>query len=140
MLEKLYFRVLVPEAVFHEIVDSGAGRVGSREIESASWIEILCSEPPPEPLLASELGAGEAAVIAAAHRLGAKLVLLDERRARRIAEQAYDLRVRGSAGILVAAKRVGLIPAVRPLLASMSRQGYFLSHRLIDAASRESGE
>jgi predicted nucleic acid-binding protein len=140
VLERLYRRVLVPEAVFREIVDSGAGRAGSREIESASWIEILRSEPPPEPLLASELGAGEAAVIAAAHRLGADLVLLDERRARRIAEQAYNLRVKGSAGILVAAKRAGLISAVRPLLESMSSQGYFLSRRLVDAASRESGE
>lgn len=140
VLKRLYRRVLVPEAVFREVVDSGAGRVSSREIQSAPWIEILRSEPTAEPLLASELGAGEAAVIAAAHRLGAKLVLLDERRARRIAEQAYDLRVKGSAGILVAAKRAGLIPSVRPLLESMSSQGYFLSRRLIDAAARESGE
>jgi predicted nucleic acid-binding protein len=79
-------------------------------------------------------------VIASAHRLHAKLVLIDERRARRIAEQAYGLRVKGSAGILVFAKRAGLIPAVRPLLEGMCAQGYHLSRRLIERAAEEAGE
>ena len=65
---------------------------------------------------------------------------MDELRARRIAERAYGLRVKGSAGVLVAAKRAGLIRAVRPLLESMVEQGYFLSHRLIERASNEAGE
>jgi predicted nucleic acid-binding protein len=140
LLAKLYRHVLVPEAVIHEVTGSGAGRIGSEQIKSASWIEVVRLEVPPEPLLAGELGLGEAEVIASAQRLGASLALLDERRARRIAEQAYHLRVKGSAGILVAAKQAGLIPAVRPLLSAMSEQGYFLSQRLIEAAARKAGE
>ncbi|HEY4591712.1 MAG TPA: DUF3368 domain-containing protein, partial [Thermoanaerobaculia bacterium] len=61
-------------------------------------------------------------------------------RARRIAEQAYGLRVKGSAGILVAAKQAGLLPAVQPLLEGMRAQGYRLSQRLIDRAVLEAGE
>jgi predicted nucleic acid-binding protein len=140
LLEKLYRRVLVPHAVIQEVVGAGAGRIGAVELEAASWIERVVTGALPEPLLAMELGPGEAAVISTAHRLSARLVLLDERRARRVAEQAYGLRVKGSAGILISAKRAGLISKVRPLLETMSREGYFLSARLIDRATREAEE
>jgi predicted nucleic acid-binding protein len=94
----------------------------------------------PDPLLAEELGPGEAAVIVASHRLDAHLVLLDDRKARRIAARSYGLRVQGSAGLLVAAKRAGLITEVRPLLDSMVKKGYFLSQRLVERTAKEAGE
>jgi predicted nucleic acid-binding protein len=140
LLGNLYQRVLVPEAVLQEVSGVGIGRIGAAEVKAASWLERVGEEPVAEPLLATELGPGEAAVIAAAHRLGAGLVLIDERRARRIAEHAYRLKVKGSAGILVSAKRAGLIAAVRPLLKSMVRQGYYLSERLVERATKEAGE
>jgi uncharacterized protein len=140
LLERLYRCVLVPHAVIQEVVGAGGDRIGVAELEASPWIETVPAEIPPEPLLALELGPGESAVIAAAQRLRAGLVLIDERRARRVAEQAYSLKVKGSAGILVSAKRAGLIPEVRPLLEMMAREGYFLSTRLIDRAAREAGE
>lgn len=138
LLGRLYQQVIVPEAVLREVV-SGTRNIGAAEIQAASWLERF-PDPDPEPLLAKELGRGEAAVIATAQLVQARLVLIDERRARRIAEQAYGLGVKGSAGILVSAKRAGMIPAVRPLLDEMVRQGYFLSSRLIERATLEAGE
>ena len=140
VLSKLYRRVLIPEAVFREAVSVAPERIGAAEIESAPWLERVSGDLPLEPLLVQELGPGESEVIAAAHHLRARLVLIDERRARRIAEQAYGLRVKGSAGILVLAKQAGLIPSVQPLLERMRAQGYRLSQRLIDRALLESGE
>lgn len=140
LLPKLYQRILVPGAVLQEVAGAGAGRIGASEIAAAAWLERLPIEPPVEPLLAKELGPGEAEVITAAYRCQARLVLIDERRARRIAEQAYGLRVKGSAGILVSAKRAGMLAAVRPLLERMCGQGYYLSQRLIDRAAEEAGE
>jgi predicted nucleic acid-binding protein len=138
LLERLYEHVITPESVFQEVL-AGGTRVGVAELLAASWLERV-SDPSVEPLLAKELGRGEAAVIATAHRFQARLVLIDERRGRRIAEQAYGLRVKGSAGILVAAKQAGLIPAVSPLLEEMVQAGYFLSWRLIERATLEAGE
>jgi predicted nucleic acid-binding protein len=140
VLGELYQRVLVPEAVIQEVTGAGAGRVGAAEVASSMWLERVPGGFPLEPLLAKELGPGEAAVIATAHRLGAKLVLIDERRGRRIAEQAYGLRVKGSAGVLVSAKRAGFIPVVRPFLERMRTQGYYLSQRLFERALEEAGE
>lgn len=139
LLRHLYERVIVPDVVIREVSAGGSGRPGFPEVPSASWLERV-HHPAPEPLLAFELGAGESAVIATAHHMKARLVLIDERRARRIAEQAYGFRVKGSAGILVSAKRAGLVPAVGPLLEEMIRQGYFLSRRLLQRAMLEAGE
>ncbi|HEX7184057.1 MAG TPA: hypothetical protein VF756_19660 [Thermoanaerobaculia bacterium] len=88
LLGQLYEHVLVPEPVVREVVGAGAGRLGAAEVKAATWMEQIRVEPPPDPLLAQELGPGEAGVIASAHRLQAQLVLINERRARRIAEQA----------------------------------------------------
>jgi uncharacterized protein len=140
LLRELYSRVLVPEPVIEEIVRSGAGRVGAIEIGSAHWLEVV---PPPaelDALLAAELGIGESAVLRVAARLRAPLVLIDERRARRIATQVYGLKVRGTAGVLVQAKRAGLVPTIRPLLEAMVRHGYFLSTRLVETACKAGGE
>ena len=85
LLQKLYRRILVPEVVVREVTGAGTGRIGAAELEAASWIEKVAIEASPEPLLAMELGPGEAAVIATAQRLQARLVLIDERRGRRVA-------------------------------------------------------
>lgn len=139
VLRRLYRRVLVPRAVLAEVTAGGADRPGAATIAAADWLEPA-DDVTPDPLLAAELGPGEAAVLAAAYQLRARLVLLDERKARRIAVQAYGLRVKGSAGILVAAKLAGLVAEVRPLLDSLVGRGYFLSQRLIERAVSEAGE
>lgn len=140
VLPQLFREILVPRAVLAEVVGAGEGRIGEREVREARWLREVEVVPAPDPLLASELGSGEAEAITLAYRLDAALVLLDERRARRIAEEAYRLPVRGSAGLLVLAKRAGLVRAVGPLLSSMSSQGYYLAPRLIERACREAGE
>ncbi|HEV3074045.1 MAG TPA: DUF3368 domain-containing protein, partial [Thermoanaerobaculia bacterium] len=126
LLRALYPRVLVPQPVMEEIMRSGARRAGSTEIGSAKWLEVVPSPTEPDALLTAELGTGESAVLRVAARLRAPLVLIDERRARRIAAQVYGLRVRGTAGALVEAKRAGLVLTVRPLLEAMVHHGYFL--------------
>lgn len=140
VLRRLYSRVLVPRAVLDELSAGGADRAGARTIFSMEWLETV-EAVEPDPLLSAELGAGEAAAIASAYVMQpSPIVLLDDRKARRVAVQAYRLRVRGSAGVLVAAKRAGLISAVRPLLESMIAAGYFLSPRLVERATTEASE
>ena len=140
LLPALYRRIIIPEPVIAEIVQSGAGRAGAVEVGSAGWMEVVPATGAADPLLAAELGAGESAVVSTAVRLRAPLVLIDERRARRIASRVYGLTVRGTAGILVEAKRRGLLPTIRPFLEDMTRRGYFLSSRLIETACHEAGE
>jgi predicted nucleic acid-binding protein len=50
------------------------------------------------------------------------------------------LHVVGTLGVLVEAKRQGLIPAVRPLVERLTEQGFRLSTAVIDAALSAAGE
>jgi predicted nucleic acid-binding protein len=54
------------------------------------------------------------------------LVILDDRYAREIAA-ARNIRLTGTAGILVKAKHDGHVPAVKPLLDELARLGFHLS-------------
>lgn len=139
VLPALFKSILVPEAVWHEVVDSGLGRAGAAELETAQWVELVPSISV-DSFLEADLGRGESQVIAVARARGAALVLIDELLARRVAGQVYGLRVKGSAGILVQAKKAGLIPEVRPLLNGMKTLGYYLSDRLIERACSEASE
>jgi predicted nucleic acid-binding protein len=81
----------------------------------------------------TQLGPGEAEVIALASELeGSVPVLLDDRKGRRIARE-HHISVVGSVGVLILAKDRGLVPAVRPVLRDLQQAGLYLS----DAAARE---
>jgi uncharacterized protein len=139
LLRDLYGKVLVPDAVWREVTEAGQGKTGAAEIAGASWLERTTLGRGPDPLLRAELGPGEAEAISlAADRNG--LLIVDERQARRIAEIAYGLRVRGTVGTLVLAKRRRLVAEVRPVLDRMREGGYYLADALIEAACASVGE
>lgn len=54
---------------------------------------------------------------------------MDDGRARQTARR-MGLAVKGTLGVLVAAKRASLVPAVAPLLAALEAHGYWLSDAL----------
>ncbi|MGQ9573578.1 MAG: DUF3368 domain-containing protein [Dehalococcoidia bacterium] len=82
------------------------------------------------------LGRGEAEVISLAHDSGADVVVVDDRAARRVASAA-GLHVIGTVGVLVAARRIGTIPAVVPLLEELRAQGFRLSDDVLDAIRKD---
>ena len=139
VLQHLYARAVVPDAVLSEILAGPVERPGARDIQSASWLERVQLDSPPEPLLIKELGAGEAEAIALAARLEGA-VILDERAGRRIAREVYGLQVRGTVGILAAAKRAGHLSQLRPVLQQLKTAGYYLTTEIIDGAARSVGE
>lgn len=140
LLEQMYGSVLVPEAVFQEVTAQGQHRPGAVELASAPWVIRSTLLMPPDPFLAGNLGKDEAETITLAVQRGARWVLMDDRRARRIAELAYRLQVKGVAGILVAAKRKGLIYNVSPLLAGMQAADYYVSQAVVERALQEAEE
>ncbi len=133
LLRDIYGTVLVPDAVWREVAESAPDRPGAVELVRSPWLVRTLLAHPPDILLRAELGPGEAEAIALATQLGAR-ILLDERKARRIAEIGYGLLIRGTIGTLLLARKKNLIPAMGPLLLQMQLSGYFLSTALIEAA------
>lgn len=77
-----------------------------------------------------DLDKGEAETIALSIELNADLVLLDERPGRQIAE-SFGLPVAGVLGILLNAKTLNLLPAIKPALDDLRQQaGFYLSDEL----------
>lgn len=84
------------------------------------------------------LDAGEATVISAAlaRRTG---ILMDDRAGRRVAG-ILGIPVIGILGVLVLAKRRGLLPSIRPPVEQLAESGYYLANQVIDDALRLAGE
>jgi len=104
LLKKLYKRIVVPQAVYHEITVKGPGQVGAQEVEKSQWIEI--KEIPDKNLteaLKLELDEGEAEAIVLAIGIKADLLLIDERRGRAIADH-FGLKYIGLLGAIIEAK------------------------------------
>jgi predicted nucleic acid-binding protein len=140
LLHQSYGNIVVPEAVYREVTSAGEDRPGAREVAAAPWIHRVVVAPPPEPLLRNELGRGEAEAIALCARTRGALLVADDLKARRIATLAYGLRVIGTVGVLVAAKRAGLLAAVAPILAEARAAGFRVSDSVVVRALREASE
>lgn len=98
-LRQMYGRVIVPEAVFTEMLRSEAPESVRRWAAAPpEWIEkVHVSEL--DATLPQNLGAGEREAISLALAIGADVVLMDEQIGRREAE-ARHLKVAGTFGIL----------------------------------------
>ena len=67
------------------------------------------------------------------------LLVMDDFRGR-VAAQHAGMSMIGTAGLLLLAKQVAAIPSVKTLLLAIRQNGYFVSDRLIEGASRLAGE
>jgi hypothetical protein len=133
--------IIIPKAVWEEVVEAGSGRPGSVEVSSAKWISVQeAADKSLVNLLRTELDQGEAEAIALAHEVKAKVVLLDERDARSAAGK-LGMRVLGTVGILIWSKRAGLIASLRNELNLLESKAKFrLSQQLHARALSEAGE
>lgn len=116
LLRELFGVLIVPDAVWQEVVVEGAGQPGADEVRSAEWIQrqaVMNTQL--VQALQQDLDAGEAEAIALSLELGADLLLMDENLGRQTARH-LGLRYIGLIGALVMAKRRGLISAVKPHL------------------------
>lgn len=113
LLRELFGVLIVPDAVWQEVVVEGAGQPGADEIGSADWIQRQAvMNMQLVQALQQDLDAGEAEAIALSLEIGAELLLMDENLGRETARH-LGLRYIGLIGALVMAKRRGLISAIK---------------------------
>jgi predicted nucleic acid-binding protein len=116
LLQDLYGELIIPVAVWQEIVVKGSGQPGADEVKAADWIKQQdVTNRQLTRALKQELDAGEAEAIALALEIGADLLLMDEHLGREVARH-LGLRYIGLIGVLIEAKRKGLITSVKPCL------------------------
>ena len=131
LLLKLFPLLLVPPAVVRETAPS---------VTLPGWIKTPAVRGRADaPALRGSLGEGETEAIALALEVRARWIVLDDRAARQSAH-ALRLPVIGTLGILLAAKRRGWLPAVRPALAGLIRHGFHIAPELHQHVLADAGE
>jgi len=141
LLRQLYSKIVIPQAVRHEIVVVGAGQPGAIEVEASDWIQThQVTNRTMVSSLQLEVDDGEAEAIALAAELKADLLLLDERRGR-IVVSRLGLKFIGLLGVLIEAKYRGLVPAIRPILDDLiGKAGFWITRELYDRVLQAAGE
>lgn len=140
LLKDLFGHIVIPRAVFDEVVLRGTGEPGAEETRSADWIETrLTVDDLSVAVLRENLGAGESEAIVLTQELGADLLLLDDALARRKAER-LGLNVIGTLGVLLLAKHAGLLDTVKPMLSELQQTDFRASLRVYEEVLARAGE
>lgn len=137
LLPALYGAVTIPQAVYHEFQAGRVAHPGAPDLDTLSWLTVR--HVAADPAVPPTLDAGESEAIALARAIGARILLMDERRGRRAALQ-LGLPVVGTLAVLLQSKQQGLLPLVRPILDQMITQGRHISADLYEQVVRAAGE
>jgi uncharacterized protein len=140
LLQQLYGNVVIPTAVYQEIINSGDTDPAVLAIKSVNWIQTLnITNTALFQTLQSNLDIGEAEAITLAVELNADRLIVDERRGRKEAIK-LGLRVTGILGILLAAKQQGLVLRIQPLLDDLIANGFWIREELYAELLQLAGE
>lgn len=132
LLEELYGEIYIPSKVFEEAIKEE--KLGSKEIEiwgksKVSFVKNILLKNN----LMVNLDEGEAEVITLALDIKADLVIIDENKGRLIARY-NGLKVSGTIGILLDAKRQGKLSSIKGYLDKLIYNGIYIGKDLYQEA------
>ncbi len=131
--------VIVPEPVIAEIEAGSDGAEVLAQIRRYERFMVVAGREVAQVVAAWDLGAGETHVINQCLQSPGSTALLDDRLGRQCS-QSLGIRPIGTLGVVLAAKRLGLVAAARPVVSQLIAHRLYLSPDLIAEALREVGE
>lgn len=138
LLRQVALEVWVPTMVWREIT-AGSDQ---REIERLTDALRDCIREPEASAYARfcrEVDAGEAAALALASERPDAILLIDDAEGRRVAA-AHSFRYFGTVGLLLRAKRLGLIESLSAEIAAIVAAGLYLDEAVIREVLKAAGE
>jgi predicted nucleic acid-binding protein len=130
LLIKLTDTLVIPKAVAQEIEQ------GKYNDSAKLWLkqegrDFIRNSPPLDTVIANwDLGDGESHVLNWASINSDYEAVLDDLAARKCA-QTLSIPVRGTLGVLLLAKKTGLIPKIEPLLNALSTAGFHIAPNIL---------
>ncbi len=104
------------------------------------WVKIKSpSDRFSQQILELQLDKGEASVIALAMETPKSTIILDDHKARIIAEK-LGIKITGTIGIIIKAKLRGVIPSIKPYLEKIRKTDFRLTPAIEQQALVEAGE
>lgn len=139
MLPQLTKQLVIPASVVAEVQEGPSTDPAQTWLsgEGATWIRADIATV--SAVAAWDLGAGETAVLSWAHEHPDFEAILDDRAARKCAI-IQSIPVRGTLGVILAAKVRALIPAAKPVCDEIVRAGLRVDPNLLRDALKLVGE
>lgn len=137
LLEQVFQATRVPPAVFAEC--TVANKPAAADLRSYLETRVLTAPTTDSDPTLAGLGTGEREAIALYWSQSADWLLIDDQRARFVAQKA-GIRIVGSLGVLVRAKDTGRISSLQSLLTKIQAAGIHYSVPLVTEALRLAGE
>lgn len=141
LIHQLFGEILIPPAVWDEVVIHGKGQPGCQEVQEAKW--IIVKKPANQTLIQSfqqSLDIGESEAIALAVEEKANLLIMDEKRGRETAN-FMGIKTIGLVGILVIAKQKKQVDSIKPIFDDLrSKAGFYLDKNLYHKILNDLGE
>ena len=125
LLPQLFPDLVVPEAVWTEVVSSTYDDPATRGLPESAWARRE-QTPISADIVAWNLGAGETAVLSFVQYNSGYTAIVNDRAARRCA-RVLRIPILGTAGVVVLAKRRGLINSVEDGLRRLQSAATHLS-------------
>jgi len=142
ILEYLFGRIYISEGVYKELISNKKFIFEIEQITKSSF--IITKEV--KNRLAVELvqkmhglNIGESESIILFKELGGDLLIMDEKKGRKVAS-SLDIKLTGTLGILLKAKQEGIIIELKPLLEKLIESNIRISHKLYKEILKSANE
>jgi len=104
------------------------------------WVEIVAvKDKVRQQLLEMQIDKGESSAIALALETAESTLIIDDYKARKVAEQ-LGLNFTGTIGVIIKAKLIGKIDSIKPILTKIKETNFRISLELENQALIEAGE
>lgn len=131
--------LFIPQAVVEEIEKFGPSDPAALAIKQMNWLQVVEAGQASAIIEHWDLGPGETAVLNWAYTHLGTTAIMDDLAARRCAN-SLKIPVRGTLGLILIAKRRGIIPAARPILEQLRDSGMYISDTVLNRALNTVGE
>lgn len=140
ILKEVYGQITIPKAVFDEVTakpDSACSQIKT----NMDWIIVeKISDITDRKMYKAKLHAGEVDVmILAQSEPLADLVIIDDNAAKKTAKY-LGLKVTGTLGVLLKAKKVGVISSVKNAIDAIRKNGFYISDNVIQMVLKQADE
>lgn len=138
LLPELFSEIYMPERVSIEIIEGNDLATEKLYDYEETWI-IRVSPYVAEEVLVWNLGEGETDVLSFAFENENITALVDDRAARKCA-QTLNIKTLGTGGILILAKKRGLLDSVSEALKKLQNAGLYISNEIIELLKKQADE
>lgn len=130
LLKEIYGRVIIPYAVYEEVILESSTKESNDFIQESGFIDIMkIKNEEAKRLFVTSLHKGEVEVMILAKEIESDLCIIDDLLARRYAKY-YDLNITGTIGVVLKAKEQGIISRVKPIMDELIDSGIYIDSKL----------